>query len=114
MDEQDIEALLKLWGNWARGAMEGQIRAPVLFRTPEASPDMMSDDFASVFDPAVASLRASEQVIFDTVRWRYVYRFPMRTIAEGQQRSLGAVYSDIATAKMYLLGYLRGLSANAA
>ena len=106
-----IEVLLQLWGAWSRGSLPGAIKPLMMFDdgSSYAPGDIMSDETAIIFDPAVANLKHIDPELYDLVRLHYIYRLSFNAIAKIKHTNKGTLFRNIKAAQMFIAGFLCGV-----
>ncbi|WP_225760239.1 antiterminator Q family protein [Leclercia sp. Marseille-Q4284] len=109
----DIETDLRRWAAWARESLNLGIKSLVMFDDglrDKVAFFPMSDDEASAFDPAVATLKQIDKELYNVVRLHYIYGKSMRAIAMITGMKITAVHSALHTAKTFIHGFTRGVT----
>ncbi|HCI6749378.1 TPA: hypothetical protein NPP60_005048 [Klebsiella variicola subsp. variicola] len=108
----NIEHKLQLWGAWAAEGAGLNIKPLAMFNSGEAlnTRDVMSDDEAQVFDPAVATLKQLYPEQYEVVRLRYIYRLSYNAIAKIKQKNVRNIFEGCLQAQSFVEGYLTGFS----
>lgn len=108
----NIEYKLKLWGAWAAEGAGLKIKPLAMFNSGEElnTRDLMSDDEAQYFDPAVAMLKQLYPAQYEIVRLRYIYNLSYNAISRVKQTNVRNIFEGCLQAQSFIEGYLTGFS----
>jgi len=106
-----IEVLFQLWGGWARESLPGAIKPLMMFKdgSEPSRGDIMSDETAAMFDPAVACLKQIDRELYEVVRLHYIYRLSFNAIAKIKHSNPGTLFRQCKAAQMFVAGFLYGM-----
>lgn len=108
--EFDAAEMLALWGRWARGGDNLNIKPmAMLAGSSEPGLPMMDDDTAFLFERGLTQLRRYDLLAFKVVRLHYAYGMSLRTIAKMYHVSHGTIWQRLQTAQNWIDGFLCGL-----
>ncbi|MCS5452517.1 antiterminator Q family protein [Enterobacter huaxiensis] len=106
----DAAELLTLWGRWARGGDNLDIKPmAMLAGSSEPGLPMMDDDTAFIFERGLTLLRQYDLLAFKVVRLHYAYGMSLRAIAKVHHVSHGTIWQRLQAAPTWIDGFFSGL-----